>query len=199
MKIHKMEQRSDEWFEIRKGKMTASEAQCISANGKGLETYAYKVVAEKYSSNHESFSNRHTERGVELEESAKMTYEIEKEAVEIVGFIEMNEFAGCSPDGLVGSDGGLEIKCPDDVGYFKILVDREKAIESKYLWQVQMCLLISERKWWDLMFYNPNFEQNNVIFRIYPELSKQEKLIMGIEKGKNIIKELEKKYGDRKI
>jgi exodeoxyribonuclease (lambda-induced) len=194
-----MEQRSDEWFEIRKGKMTASEAQCISANGKGLETYAYKVVAEKYSSNHESFSNRHTERGVELEESAKMTYEIEKEAVEIVGFIEMNEFAGCSPDGLVGSDGGLEIKCPDDVGYFKILVDREKAIESKYLWQVQMCLLISERKWWDLMFYNPNFEQNNVIFRIYPELSKQEKLIMGIEKGKNIIKELEKKYGDRKI
>jgi len=194
MKTYKFDQRSDEWFEIRKGKMTASEAQCIAANGKGLETYALRVVAEKYSNNKEHFSNRHTDRGVELEDSAKMTYEIERENVELVGFIEQDEYSGCSPDGLVGDEGGLEIKCPDDPGYFKILIDGEKAIDSKYKWQVQMCMLVSERKWWDLMFYNPNFERNNIVFRIYPDMAMQEKLIMGIAKGKLLIEQFEEKF-----
>lgn len=186
-----MEQRSEEWFAIRKGKMTASEATCIAANGKGLETYALKVVAEKYSKNTETFSNRHTERGCEYEDQAAMTYEIERERTEIVGFIEMDEYTGCSPDRLVGDEGGLEIKCPDDIGYLKILLEGEKAIDSKYSWQVQMSLLISERKWWDLMFYNPNFDKNNIVFRIYPDMVKQEKLIMGIAKGKKLIEEIE--------
>lgn len=193
-KIHKMEQRSDEWFAIRKGKLTASEAQCISANGAGLKTYALKVLAEKYSNNTEKYKNEDMERGVELEEQARMTYEIEREKVEEVGFIELDEFTGCSPDGLVGEDGGIEIKCPNDFNYFKLLVDAEKAIDQKYFWQVQMCLFVSGRKWWDLVFYNPNFDKNMLIFRFEPDLVSQEKLILGIEKGKNIIKEYEKKY-----
>jgi dihydrofolate reductase len=137
------------------------------------------------------------ERGVELEEAARMTYELEHDRVEEVGFIELDEFAGCSPDGLIGKDGGIEIKCPNDVNFFKLLVDGEKAIDAKYLWQVQMCLLVSERKWWDLTFYNPNFDKNMLVFRITPELAKQEKLIMGIEKGKNIIKNINEKYGEK--
>jgi len=196
MKIHKVSQRSEEWFELRKGKMTASEAQCISANGKGLESYIIKMLAEKYSNNTEKYSNNDMDRGVELEEQARMTYEIEREKVEEVGFIELDEFTGCSPDGLIGEDGGIEIKCPNDTNFFKLLVDGEKAIDAKYLWQVQMCLLVSERKWWDLTFYNPNFDKNMLVFRITPELAKQEKLIMGIAKGKSIIKNLEQKYAE---
>jgi exodeoxyribonuclease (lambda-induced) len=194
MKIHKMEQCSDEWFAIRKGKLTASNAQAISANGKGLETYVYSLLAEKYSNNKEHYTNSDMDRGVELEEQARMTYEIENNAVEQVGFIEIDELVGCSPDGLVGKDGGIEIKCVNDVNFFKILINGEKAIETKYLWQCQMCLLVTGRKWWDLVFYNPNFDKNMFILRIFPDEEKQEKLKEGIKKGRELIKILEQKY-----
>jgi len=189
-----MDQRSEEWFEIRKGKMTASNAQAIGANGKGLETYIYTLLTEKYSNNKEHYTNGDMERGVELEDQARMTYEIEREKVELVGFIENDEYSGCSPDGIVGEEGGIEIKCPNDVNFFKLLVNGKDEIEAKYLWQVQMCLLISGRKWWDLIFYNTNFDKNMLVFRIEPELAKQEKLILGIEKGKKLINELTQKY-----
>jgi len=194
-----MLQRSEEWHEIRKGKLSASNAQCIGANGKGLETYIYNLLAEKYSNNKEHYSNEDMDRGVELEESARMTYEIEHEKVEEVGFIEMDEMVGCSPDGLIGDDGGIEIKCPSNVNYFKLLVNGEKEIDAKYLWQVQMCLLVSGRKWWDIVFYNQNFDRNILIFRITPDLEKQEKLRVGIEKGKQLIKNLEQKYENSRI
>ena len=195
MKIHKeVKQRSEEWFDLRKGKMTASNAQAIAANGKGLETYIYSLMAEKYSNNMEIYTNNDMERGIELEESARMTYEIEREQVEEVGFVEMNEFIGCSPDGLVGKHGGLEIKCVNDVNFFKLLVNGEKAIDAKYLWQVKMCMFVTERDWWDLAFYDPNFNKNMLIYRIELDMASREKLIIGTEKGKVIIKEILKKY-----
>lgn len=199
MKIYKnIEQGSPEWFELRKGKMTASNAQAISANGKGLETYIYSLLAEEHSKDKERYTNADIERGIELEPLARDTYTIETgNEVEEVGFIEMDELVGCSPDGLIGDDGGVEIKCVNDVNFFKLTVNGERAIESRYLWQVQMCLLVSGRAWWDLVFYNPNFDKNMIIFRIEPELAKQEKLIMGIEKGKAIIQEVEEKYLER--
>jgi exodeoxyribonuclease (lambda-induced) len=195
METHNIDQRSEEWFEIRRGKMTASNAQCIAANGKGLESYIFSVLAEKYSNNRDNYSNGDMERGVELEDQARMTYEIFNDQVRLVGLIEIDEFSGCSPDGLIGENGGIEIKCPNDVNFFKLIVDGEKAIDAKYLWQVQMCLFATQRKWWDLVFYNPNFDKNMLIFRIVPELAKQEKIILGLEKGKNLIKDLEQKYG----
>jgi len=200
MKIYKeLDQRSEEWFEVRRGKMTASNAQAIAANGKGLESYIYALMTEKYSNNREIYTNGDIERGIELEESARMTYEIEREKVEEVGFIELDEYVGCSPDGLVGEDGGIEIKCVNDVNFFKLMVDGEKAIDAKYRWQSEMCMLVSGRKWWDLVFYNPNFDNNLLIFRVEPSLANREKLIMGIEKGKKIIKELEEKYEHSRI
>ena len=190
-------QRSDEWFSIRKGKFTASNAQSIGNQGKGLETYIWQVLTKKYSDGFDyDYKNDDIQRGVELEEQAKMVYEIEKEPVTTVGFIEMDEYVGCSPDGLIGDEGGIEIKCPNDTNYMKLLLQGERAIESKYIWQVQMCLLITGRKWWDLDFYNPNFEKNTIIFRLYPDLVKIEKLKVGIERGKNLIKELTNEYNN---
>lgn len=198
MKLHKeIKQGTPEWHEMRKGKLTASNAQAIAANGKGLESYIIAMLAEKYSNNREKYTNSDMERGMELEEQARMTYEIENEKVEEVGFIETDEYVGCSPDGLIGDEGGLEIKCVNDVNFFKLLVDGQKAIDAKYLWQVQMCLLVSERKWWDLAVYNPNFDNNLIVFRSVKDLAMQEKLIIGIEKGKRLIGELEKKYAEK--
>lgn len=199
MQIHKISQRSDEWYKLRRGKMTASNAQAIAANGKGLETYIYSLVTEKYSNNRANYTNSDMERGVELEDQARSTYEIEREEVQQVGFIELDEFVGCSPDGLVSEEGGLEIKCVNDVNFFKLLIEGEKEIDPKHKWQCQMCMKITERKWWDLAIYNPNFDQNLLVFRIYPDLVMQEKLTLGIEKGKTLIKLIEEKYANRKI
>lgn len=196
MKIHKIDQRSDEWFELRKGKMTASNAQAISANGKGLETYIIGLLAEKYSNNREHYTNGDMDRGVELEEAARMTYELEYEKVEEVGFIELDEYCGCSPDGLIGEDGGVEIKCHSDINHFKFLINRK--IDPKYIAQIQMCLLITGRKWWDYVAYNQNFEKSLVVIRTFPDLVIQEKLIMGIAKGKKIMQELEEKFINNK-
>jgi hypothetical protein len=195
MKVHEMEQGTPEWFAVRLGKMTASEAQCIAANGKGLETYIYKVVVGKHTGvSPDSFAgNRHTERGKELEPDARLSYEISHDVtVTQVGFIEYDEYLGCSPDGLVGEDGGLELKCPDDVKYFKLLIGTEKPDED-YIWQCQMSLRLTGRKWWDLVFYNPNFEKSMVVFRIEPEMWRQEKLEVGIVKGILLIKTLSSK------
>lgn len=187
-----MSQRSEEWYEVRKGRMTASNAATIATNGKGLETYAYEILAEKYSNNsEESFTSFDMKRGIELEEQARMTYELEHEEVQQIGFVELDEFTGCSPDGLVGEDGGIEIKCPNDVNFFRLMVNGESEIDKKYLWQVQMSLLITGRKWWDLVFYNINFEKSLLVFRIYPDTIAQSKLKSGILVMKEMMRKIE--------
>lgn len=190
MKIHKdIIQGSPEWFEIRKRKMTGSNAQAIGNNGKGLDTYILSLMAESFSTGEKIFfSNNDTERGVELEQYARDMYELENDCtIDQVGFIEYDEFTGCSPDGLISDDGGVEIKSVNDTNHFSLILNGEKDIESKYLWQIQMNLLITGRKWWDYVSYNPNFKKSLVVFRIFPDETKQTKLLSGIAKGKELI------------
>lgn len=195
MIIHNVIQGTPEWFAIRKGKMTASHAQAIGNIGKGLETYIFEMMSEFYSSGEkEQFTNKHTDRGIELEPLASAIYELETgNIVETVGFCEHDEFSGCSPDGLVGEDGGVEIKSIDDKGYFRLLLDGEKGIDTGYIWQIQMNLLITGRKWWDFVAYNPNYPKTMFIFRIVPDGKKQEQLILGLAKGREMIKEIREK------
>lgn len=195
MKIYKdINQGSLEWFEIRVGKVTASHAQAIGNNGKGLENYILEVVAEMFSSSEkEHYSNEHTERGNELEPIARSMYELQNDVeVEEIGFAEYNDFVGCSPDGLVGKDGMIEIKCPDDKTYFNLLMNEK--IDNAYIWQCQMNMLILERKWCDLVFYNPNFEKSMKIFRLEPDKEMFSKLKEGFEKAEAEITRLVSKY-----
>lgn len=184
-----MTQQSPEWFQIRKLKLTASCAQAIGNNGKGLETLVDELMAEYLSSAEQSsFSSEHTDRGNELEAIARDMYELDRGVtVDQVGFIEADEHIGFSPDGLIGEDGGLEIKCPSDTAYYRILRDGEKGIDTKYIWQVQMGLLLSGRQWWDLVFYSPNFKESMLIFRITPDEEKHATLISGLDKGVEMI------------
>lgn len=193
--INNITQGTPEWFEIRKGKMSASHAQAIGNIGKGLETYIYELMAESYSSaEKEQFSNEHIERGNELEATARGIYELENGIeVEQVGFVEYDEFVGCSPDGLVGEDGLIEIKCPNDTEYLKYLLFGKEQIDTKYVWQCQMQMLITERKWNDLIIYNPNFQKSMLVFRIEPDKEKFEALLKGFEIGKAKIKEIKEK------
>jgi len=86
-----MEQRSNEWFEARKGKMTSSNSATIASNGKGLETYIYEILASKYSRNdEEKYLSIDMQRGIDLEDQARNVYDIEYETVEQVVLIDYN-------------------------------------------------------------------------------------------------------------
>jgi len=194
MQIKNNVQGSDEWLEDRKGKMTASNAQAIGANGKGLETYIYTMLAEKYSSGEEEkYTNEDMERGNELEAMARKLYELEKDVeIKEVGFVELDEFSGASPDGLIGAEGLVEIKSPNDKNHFYNISTGK--VDTKYQWQMQMQMLVCERKWCDFVSFNPNFEKELLVIRVMRDEKKIEKLKEGMETGKQLIKVLSKKY-----
>ena len=144
MQVINVEQKSEEWFALRnKYPLTASEAQAIGNQGKGLETLVWKKLSERYSSaDKDRYSNEDLERGVELEPLARDMYELQTgNKVEEIGFVineEVSMVGGASPDGgIVKQNGGVEIKSFEDKKHFKNIVEGLE-IESKYEWQMQM-------------------------------------------------------------
>ena len=194
--IRKNKQGTDGWLKDRAEKMTSSNACAIGNNGKGLDTYINNLMAEAYSSaEKESYTNEDMERGNELEALARGIYEIETgNEVEEVGFIELDEFTGCSPDGLIGEEGGLEIKCLKDFKFFMLLTEGIENILSDYKWQIQMCLYVTGRDWWDLAIYCPNYKKTLLIHRFYPDKECFKKLAIGLATGKEKIKIIKDKY-----
>ena len=191
-----MEQRSPEWFEIRKGKMTASHAQAIASNGKGLVTYIREKMCEIYATNEDDkYTNQNMEHGTEQEKVARMLYEFETGLkVTEVGFVVYNDYVGCSPDGLVADNGLIEIKCPTNKVYFNLLID--KKIDTKYEWQMQMQMLVCDKDWCDYVVYNPNFNEQLFIKRVIKDEEKQKKLLIGFDSGIKMIKEIEKELNN---
>ncbi len=189
MKIHKVDQQSDEWFEIKLGKFSASDAQAISAKGAGLQTLVYKKVAEIISGvREETYTNPHMDRGNEQEELARASYELQTGTnVDVVGFCELNEYAGASPDGLVGEDGAAEFKCPTNSNYVKTL--HTQKIDTPYEWQMQFQMYVTDRQWVDYVVFNENFE-DLIVIRVERDESKIEKIRAGIESGVSEIKDI---------
>jgi len=198
MQIHNVEQNTPEWFLLRKFKLTASNAQAIASNGKGLNTLCLELVAGGLSkAAQENYTNDNMQRGINLEAEARIVYEFETGSqVKQVGFITLDEYTGCSPDGLIGEDGLIEIKCKNDKNHFLQLVEGESGIESSYIWQMQMQMYVTGRKWCDFVCYNPNFDKNFLCYRINRDEDKIKKIIEGIENGKKLIKELLIKAGE---
>lgn len=200
MKLHNVEQKSEEWFELRKKyPLTASHAQAIGNHGKGLESLCWEKMAELYSSGeNQQFSTIHTDRGNELEDQARSIYELTTgNEVEDVGFVtdeEISPVGGASPDGHTGEEGSIEIKCFNDTKYFKMIIENKKTgtfkIESQYEWQMQQQMLFSKRKWTDFVVYNPNFEQSILIKRILPDELMQQKIKTGLKIGEGIINDI---------
>lgn len=171
MILHKIEQKSEEWKEIRKGKLTASNfSKILTKTGKLSSQYIdviYENLAELHTCQDEyKPTNFYMERGVELEDYAILNYEsISGEIVEKIGFIESEcGLFGVSPDGLVGDDGMIEIKCLMQKKHIAFLLGECKEIES-YMPQIQFQLFISKRKWVDFISFNPDFiDKNKSIF-----------------------------------
>jgi len=190
MEIVDVAQQSPEWFKLREKTMTASHATAIGSCGKGLQTYISQLMQEFYSTKEkEHFSNKHTDRGNELEDSAAFLYEMQTgNKVEKVGFVKHSEYVGCSPDGF--TTGGLvEIKAPDDKEFFRLLLGGK--ISSGYDWQMQMQMLICGYDWCDHVNYNPNFEKNLIIERVLKNQDRFDDLEKGFLIGADLIKGIE--------
>lgn len=194
IKYYNIEQKSDEWLELRKGKFTASNAQAIANADKGLDSLCIELLAEKMALKSDAYINEDMQRGNELEAEARKEFEaFSGEKVRLVGFVENDKYdnAGCSPDGLISDDAGIEIKCPNNLNYFKLLL--EPIVKPEYMWQIQMQMLITERKHWYYICYNPNFERKIIVIDVFPNEEMQKKLIEGIRIGNEKLAEIKKK------
>lgn len=194
MKIYKdIAQGTDEWFEVKKGKLTASHATAIMANGKGLQTLVEEIITDYYSSDNypeytNRLSNKHIDRGNEFEAKARTIYELETgNKVEQVGFVELDEFVGCSPDGLVGDDGLIEIKNPANKEFVRLALTGK--IDSNHLNQMQMQMYVTGRKWCDYFVFNPNYEPCFIKKRVEADQNEFTRLIQGLNTGRKMIKE----------
>ena len=162
MKILNLEQGSDEWFRARLGVATASNfSKIITSTGSASSTlndYALTLAAETLlETPDEAYKNADMERGNDLEPVARQYYE-EYNFCEVkeVGFIvsDCGNY-GYSSDGLVGSDGLIEIKCPKAKNHVQYMAD--KKCPTQYLAQIQGGLMVSGRKWCDFVSFHPDF------------------------------------------
>jgi putative phage-type endonuclease len=194
MQIVNVKQGSQEWHDIRALRISASHAQTIQANGKGLETYTKEKVCEYFSTApKDGFTNRAMEHGIEQEPVAVTMYEF-KTGYECfkIGYVIHNDHVGCSPDRGCCVNGLVEIKCPTDKVYFQYLLDGK--IDLKYYYQMQMQMLVCGKEWCDYVVYNPNFEKELIIQRVEPDEKIYQKLLAGFETGTEMIGRHIKRY-----
>jgi hypothetical protein len=170
------DQRTDDWFDVRCGKITMSNAQCVMAKAKvkkdGTEStaasseattrmnYRVRVALEQVTGipdREEAFKTIEMKRGEEREPLAAMHYEIETgNEIEPVKFVYLEGLAiGCSPDGLVGKTGMIETKSGNRATHLEYM--QRTTVPPEYHWQVQGSLWVCEREWCDFLSFHPDF------------------------------------------
>jgi putative phage-type endonuclease len=158
-----MEQRSDDWYKIRCGKLTASRISDATAKlksggwGASRDRYLTEVVIERLTGQvaQMNFVSADMQWGIDTEPEARASYEFRtgSEVME-VGFVDIEDIMmGCSPDGLVGDDGCVEFKCPASHTHLSYLL--KKKIPGNYAMQMQMQMLVCDRAWCDFVSYDP--------------------------------------------
>jgi len=161
---YNIEQNSDEWFQLRLGKYTASNFGKICANmgkafGSPAVKYARKKALEQVTQEldeTDNFTNAYMQRGHELEPIAIELYELQTFNEVTNGGFYCNDIYGDSPDGLVGSDGCIEVKSVIPFTHWERI--EKGGIDTAYKWQIQGHLLLSGRFWCDFISYCPEFK-----------------------------------------
>jgi len=162
------------WFAAKLGKPSASNAkrmiQTSGAVSKSWKGYAKELAVEKFTGISQGFEgNSHTDYGTETEEEARLAYSfLSDNVVEECAFIQNDLMTYLvSPDGLIGDDGLVEIKCKPKLHIDTLIYYKEKGdIPPDYKTQAQMQLMTSERKWCDLFYYSKTLP--NLMVRIEP-------------------------------
>lgn len=166
-----MEQLSPEWFAARCGKATASKIADIIAKTKSgpsasRATYMGTLIAERLTGvPADSFSNAAMQWGTDKEPEARDAYRIHALCtVDEIGFIPHPTIpmSGASPDGLIGDDGLVEIKCPNTGTHIDTLLG--KSVPAKYRTQIMWQLACTGRAWCDFVSYDPRLPETMQLF-----------------------------------
>lgn len=164
-------QGSPEWFALRCGKVTASRVADIVAKTKtGASTsrtnYAAELIAERLTGvANEGFTSSAMQWGTDQEPIARIAYEFMNDVdVEQVAFVihPRIEDSGASPDGLVGSDGLVEIKCPNTATHIETLT--KAVIPAKYITQMMWQMACTGRQWCDFVSFDPRLPESMQLF-----------------------------------
>lgn len=160
MRILDVDQGTMEWALGRLGIPTASQFDRILTPktrkaSAGVHSYRAELLAEWLMGQPLDWgTSAWMERGTELEDEARRWYEMDRgvDVAQVGVALRDDGMVGGSPDGLVGEDGGLEIKCPAAVQHVKYLLGVD---ELAHVGQVQGYLYLTGRQWWDVLSYNP--------------------------------------------
>lgn len=165
MKLHNVQQGTPEWLELRLGIPTASEFNAIISptwkvrEGEGVNTYLCRKIVEKVCRHidEDQGGGFAMEQGSILEHEAVPWFEFAHDvSIERVGFCTTDDGrAGCSPDGLIGEDGGIEIKCPLPHTHLKYLL--AGTLPADYAAQVHGSMYVTGRSWWKFVSYSRKF------------------------------------------
>jgi hypothetical protein len=177
-----LDQGSDEWLAARRGMLTASEAHNIvtptgnvAANDK-LRAHVWEIAAQRISGHTEpSYVSDDMLRGWEDEIAARALYADNYAPVREVGFVVNGALGfeiGCSPDGLIGDDGMIEIK--SRAQRFQVQTIMTGEVPPQYMPQIQFGLLVTGRKWCDYVSYCAGLPM--VAIRVLPDDRWQEQL-----------------------
>lgn len=181
MQIIDLQQGSQEWLKYRAGRATGSRIADIIARTKSgpsasRQNYLSQLVVERLTGTPvSSFQNEAMRLGTEREPQARLAYEVlTGTEVRQVGIIQHPslEMSCSSPDGLVSSDGAIEIKCPTHATHLETLLsDKDSSVPSKYVAQIQWLMACSSKaiQWTDFISYNPDFPAELQLYtkRIY--------------------------------
>ena len=167
-----MEQRSDEWFAARLGKVTASRISDVMAKtkagyGASRASYMAELIVERLTGKRgDAYQNAAMMWGTNTEPLARAAYEAHRGVlVEEVGFVPHPKFpmAGASPDGFVGSDGLVEIKCPANTAtHIETLMTGN--VPLKYVLQMHWQMICTERDWCDFVSFDPRMPEGMQLF-----------------------------------
>lgn len=196
-----LEQGSPEWKLARLGHVSASGIADVMSKIKTGESatrrkYKIRLVAERLTGKpQDSFTNAAMEWGVETEPQARMAYEVSRGTfVEKTGFWihPRIKYVGASPDGLVGEEGLIEIKCPNTTTHLEYIWNNE--VPNEYLKQMQMQMWITGRQWCDFVSFDPRLPEKNQLFVIRchrddPLISQIENEVLGFLKEIELILE----------
>jgi putative phage-type endonuclease len=166
-----IDQGTPEWHQERCGKATASRIADIIATTKSgpsasRKNYLAQLVAERLTGTvAESYTNAAMQWGKDTEEQARATYAF-LQGVDVLKapFVPHPELtdSGASPDGFVGSDGLIEIKCPNTATHIETLLASK--IDAKYITQMQWQMACTGRQWCDFVSYDPRMPEHLAIW-----------------------------------
>lgn len=181
-----MEQRSPEWFAARCGKVTASRICDVMAKTKSGPAasrlnYMAELIAQRLTGvTVEGYTNAAMQWGTDTEPDACAAYEFFTGSTVVpVGFIDHPSIAmsGASPDGHIGKQGSIEIKCPNTSTHIELLLGG--VVPEKYMPQIQFQMACSGRKWCEFVSYDPRMPEDLKMF--VKRVARDEKRIAEIE------------------